>query len=419
MEYLPVKRHARSVLKRSVIPLLLAVVMLFGWPLEPVNALPPLPLAQTQLLPQQAIERLFTSPRLQTNWFDPSFLQVISTTQVEQLIQSLVQQFGAFQRVESANGRYQVVLENAEIPTQISLNSNGRIAGLLFEPPTQGISLEEAIAQLQSMPGTNSLLVYQGDRKLADLNTDQPLAVGSAFKLVVLQALQQQIAAGDRHWSDVVTLKPEWKSLPSGILQDWPNGSPLTIETLATLMISLSDNTATDALIDLVGAEVLEQISPRNRPFLTTRALFALKNPENAALLAAYRQGDAAQKRAVLAQAETAPLPSAELFQGNPIALDVEWLISTQELCQMMSAVSALPLTQVNPGVAKPAEWASISYKGGSEPGVLNLTTWLQPKEGQPYCVSATWNNPEARLDESALVLFYGQILSGLALPAS
>ena len=41
-------------------------------------------------------------------------------------------------------------------------------------------------------------------------------------------------------------------------MQDWPPGAAVTVETLATLMISVSDNTATDTLIRLVGRERVE-----------------------------------------------------------------------------------------------------------------------------------------------------------------
>ncbi|MFL9455456.1 serine hydrolase [Tolypothrix bouteillei VB521301_2] len=64
---------------------------------------------------------------------------------------------------------------------------------------------------------------------------------------MVLQALKStncfsQVLA----WKDVVQLQPSEKSLPSGMLHTWPDGSYLTVQTLASLMISLSDNTATD-----------------------------------------------------------------------------------------------------------------------------------------------------------------------------
>lgn len=52
----------------------------------------------------------------------------------------------------------------------------------------------------------------------------------------------------------------------------------------------------------------------------------------------------------------------------------------------------------INPGVAKPKNWHKVAFKAGSEPGVLNLTTWLKAKNGKTYYISATWNNKEAVL---------------------
>jgi beta-lactamase class A len=230
----------------------------------------------------------------------------------------------------------------------------------------------------------------------------------------VLAALQNQIQAGELTWDSVVELQPEWKSMPSGMLQDWPATSTLTVETLAILMISISDNTATDALISLVGRENIEALTPRNQPFLTTREFFALKNPVNAAWLQRYLRGDLEQKRQILREVPELPLPSASLFTGEPISPDIEWFFSGRELCQLIEQVAPLSAMQVNSGVANPADWQAIAFKGGSEPGVLNLTTWLQDDEGDKYCVTTTWNNPDQALDETALSQFHQSILAGL-----
>ncbi|NMB11632.1 MAG: serine hydrolase [Firmicutes bacterium] len=53
--------------------------------------------------------------------------------------------------------------------------------------------------------------------------------------------------------SSVIELKSDYISLPSGMLQEWPVGSPITLHTLASLMSSISNNTATNALIDVEG----------------------------------------------------------------------------------------------------------------------------------------------------------------------
>jgi hypothetical protein len=63
-----------------------------------------------------------------------------------------------------------------------------------------------------------------------------------------------------------------------------------------------------------------------------------------------------------------------------------------------------------------PSQWQQVSFKGGSEPGVLNLTTSLKAKNGKTYCVSATWNNAEAAIDETSFYILYSGILEGLRL---
>lgn len=139
-----------------------------------------------------------------------------------------------------------MIFERAVVPTRITLDADGRIAGLFFFNPRARVSgLEQAVGDLRALPGRISLLVLEDGRERAALNPETPLAVGSAFKLAVLAALLDHIRAGQRSWRDVVELRSEWKSLPSGILQDWPDGSPLSIYTLASLMISRSDNTGT------------------------------------------------------------------------------------------------------------------------------------------------------------------------------
>lgn len=52
-------------------------------------------------------------------------------------------------------------------------------------------------------------------------------------------------------------------------------------------------------------------------------------------------------------------------------------------------------------------------YKGGSEPGVLNLSTWAE-KAGKKHCVVTTWNDPKKDVEKSMLVSLHGALLAGL-----
>lgn len=372
-------------------------------------------LSQIQkITPQQALERIFTTPKIQADWFATNFLQQVSVTQIEAVIQQITQDLGEYQSVAETADGFEVRFSQGTVLAQIRLDGNGRIVGFFLKPASAPISLEEAAATLENTPYPASLLVLKNGVEQASVSAGEPLAVGSAFKLAVLAALQNQIQAGALTWDTVVELQSEWKSLPSGMLQDWPTTSAVTIETLAILMISISDNTATDALISLIGRENIEALTPRNQPFLTTREFFTLKNPVNASWLERYRSGDLTQQRQVLRAVPELPLPNASIFAGAPLSLEIEWFFTSRELCQLMGQVAPLSAMHVNPGVANPADWQDIAFKGGSEPGVLNLTTLLKDDAGNTYCVTTTWNNSDQALDETALSQLHQGIISGL-----
>ena len=369
------------------------------------------------ITPKAAIERLFTSKKVSRSWFAPSFLKQVPINQIQTTITSIQSQLGSYQEVRQDGSDYLVIFDQGSLQTKIVLNSKQQISGLLFQSPTfKASSLEKIINDFQALPGKVSFLVLEDSTIKAELNTKEPLAVGSAFKLAVLKALKLQIAGGKHSWQEVVKLQKNQKSLPSGILQTWPDNSPLTVQTLASLMISVSDNTATDILIDLVGRDKIEAITPRNRPFLTTRELFVLKATENDKLLQRYRQGTEAQRRQILTEIGKLPVPDVNQFIGtNPKALDMEWFFTAEELCGLMKEVGDLPFMSINPGVADAKDWQRVAFKGGSEPGVLNLTTWLQGKNGKQYCVVGTWNNPNAPVDDIKFSALYGGAISLLA----
>ncbi|MEO1593135.1 MAG: serine hydrolase, partial [Cyanobacteria bacterium J06632_22] len=264
-----------------------------------------------------------------------------------------------------------------------------------------------------TLPGETSLLVRKDGDVLTAHHSALSLAVGSTFKLFILQALEQQIAAGQHAWDEVMPLQAALRSLPSGRLQDWQVGTPMTLQTLATLMISESDNTATDHLLALVGRDAVEVLTPSNRPFLSTREAFILKDPQNQALLQRYRVSSERERRGVLTAMTTLPLPAVTIFNSGPLALDVEWFFSPEELCDALATVADLPPMQVNPGLVNPNNWQQVAFKGGSEPGVENFTTELQATDGHRYCVSATWNNPEG-IDELEFSTLYRSIIGAM-----
>lgn len=361
--------------------------------------------------PTEILFRLFTEPELQGLWFADSFLAQISLAEVSKIIQDIKGSVGHYQSIEAVDKNFVLTFERGTVPTQLAVNAQGKITGLFFETPQLTLSLDQVMAEFAALPGQVHLLAARNGESVAAANADQPLAVGSTFKLSILQVLLLQIAAGKHQWDEVVALQDNLKSLPSGFLQTWPAGSPITLETLATLMISQSDNTATDHLLSLVGRENVEAVSARNRPFLSTREAFVLKDPTNQSVLDQWRSSE--DKQTLLPTLAALPLPEASSFNDDgPRAIDVEWFFTAHELCSAMETVADLPLMSVNPGLVNPSAWDKVSFKGGSEPGVENLTTFLVSGEDR-FCVTATWNN-EAGIDEMKFLTLYRSLIESV-----
>jgi beta-lactamase class A len=347
--------------------------------------------------------------------YTTEFENALPESRLSQVLRQIEGQLGEFRTVSGNTNPYTVIFERGTATAQIALTQEGRIAGLRFtQLKPQAANMEEALSKIDSLPGNTAYLVRKGDRVLAARNADEALPVGSAFKLAVLTAVRSAVDAGRLNWNETFELKDAWKSLPTGILQDWPAGTPLTLQTLATLMISISDNTATDALIDIVGRSAVEEYAPESLPFLTTSEAFKLKNPENSDLLGRYRSASPARKRRILSELENRPLPAPSLFSSGPVAQDIEWFLSVRDLCNLVEGVHDLGLLTINPGVANPENWRRIAYKGGSEPGIINLTTYLESADGERYCVSVTNVREDAVVDEIAVYSAYQGILSTL-----
>ena len=247
-------------------------------------------------------------------------------------------------------------------------------------------------------------------------NADRHLGIGSAFKLYILSTLARQVAAGERSWSDVVPITI--MGHPTGASRDWPEGAPATLHTLATLMISVSDNTATDNLLPVAGRAAVEaEVAASGHsdptlmvPFMSAREMGALKTGGD---VEAYRAADAAGRLALLEATADREIDMFEFmmaFTSAPIAIDIEWLVSGKDMANLMRRIreladpTAREIMAVNTSVPDNLRggWRYIGFKGGSEPGVINLSWLLQDQAGEWHAVTSSWNNPNAAVDHGA-----------------
>lgn len=362
---------------------------------------------------QNVLRALWADPARASGLFSDGFLEQVPIAHSREIMDDLGARCGALHGVKASAQQSAYVLKTAScnIHSTIHRDHEGKIVGLWFSPPARrGLALNDLLDALKRFDGSVSVAILQDGELIVGHAESEALAVGSAFKLVVLAALLERIDAEEAEWSDVVRLSPRHFSLPPGLLRAMPPGSPVTLHTLAALMIAESDNTATDALIAFIGRDRLERLSDL-APFLTTREFFLLK--ADGALYGRYAAADIAERRSLLESLIGLPLPEADEV-ARPLQPHAEWSISTKELCGWMERVAHLAITQINPGPLAGSDWQRVSFKGGSEVGVLNLTAQARDDGGRNVCVSATWN-AATPIDEAPLVTLYASLFSSLS----
>ena len=390
--------------------------------------------------------RLFRGATNEAEVFDENFRNAIPPEQFRLLARQVVAQHGQALEITSIDPRGSnsaiFKLRFAKSIGTISLDVETapphRISGLLltgFE--ASGNSLDDVLAAIDGLPGRQGVLIQPLAATdlppVAALDSDGRYAIASTFKLYILAELDRAVRAGERQWSDVVPLGP--KSHPSGISQDWPDGSPVTLLTLATLMISISDNSATDTLIEVLGQDSLANIvratghhNPDDlRPFLMTRQASALKMPEHDVRRNKFLAADPAKRENLLTEFDGAlTLDSIDprILTSKPSFIDqLEWFATPADVVRLLAYIhrnagaDTRSILAINPGIGQDAArtWDYIGYKGGSEPGVLSYNFLLRSRTGKSYAVSVNWNNEEQSLQESELLALTTRLVNLLA----
>lgn len=115
--------------------------------------------------------------------------------------------------------------------------------------------IEQEIAASGAQIGVAIRHIESGATLMID--ADQPVPLASVVKIPVLVEAFRQLRAGRFHLDDRWTLRHEFKALGSGILTQFDDGLTPTVRDLLTLMIIISDNTATDILFDRLGIDAI------------------------------------------------------------------------------------------------------------------------------------------------------------------
>ena len=134
------------------------------------------------------------------------------------------------------------------------------LAALLATPAAAALSanekkLEQEIERIRR-EFSGEMAIYMKNLSTGDeiaLDADRVYETFSVIKVPIMVEVLRRVQKGDLSLHERYTLNASDARLPSGVLYVLDPGLQLTLKDLATLMIIISDNAATDILADKVG----------------------------------------------------------------------------------------------------------------------------------------------------------------------
>ena len=92
------------------------------------------------------------------------------------------------------------------------------------------------------------------------LGEDEKVRTASTIKLPILVAVHAAVEAGKASWTDLIPLADSEKVYGSGVLTEFTGGQSFQLRDLCHLMIVVSDNTATNLILDRFTAAYVNEV---------------------------------------------------------------------------------------------------------------------------------------------------------------
>jgi beta-lactamase class A len=240
--------------------------------------------------------------------------------------------------------------------------------------------LQEIAGGVRGAMGLAVIDLKSGER--FGLHENMLFPQGSAIKIPILMEVFKQAQAGKFKLSDLRTVGKNYQTGGSGVLQFLGDGtSQLSIRDLGVLMIVLSDNTATNVLIDLVGMENINQ-TLRQLGLQQTRVQRRMINP------AASARGE---------ENLSTPAEAARLME---IIYKGEFI--TRAICDEILAILKMPKPgSINAALPADAD-IPVAFKPGGIPGVSTEWAIVYLNE-RPYVVTIMENYAVENEAENAM----------------
>jgi beta-lactamase class A len=100
-------------------------------------------------------------------------------------------------------------------------------------------------------------VVLRGHGLVVDVRGGLAYSGASTIKTFLLELVSSSVASGGLAWDAPVTVTEEHVAAGDGVLATWPLPETLSLHAICQLMTALSDNTATNVVVDTLGGIVV------------------------------------------------------------------------------------------------------------------------------------------------------------------
>lgn len=229
------------------------------------------------------------------------------------------------------------------------------------------VRVNEISSSVDGVVGVTILDLETGDR--LSVRGDMVFSQASAIKLPLLVELMRQVEEGKYGLDDSVTLEAKDIVPGSGVLQQLTPGKVrLTLRDVITLMVTVSDNTATNMLIDRAG---MENVNATMTRLGLTDTRLQRKMMDEEAWRADRENLSTPNQQAQLLQL---------LYQGKVLSEE-----SRSEMFRILSIPKPGQIRTLLP------DGTRVAHKTGSLPGVV-VDVGIVFLQGRPFVVSAMAN---------------------------
>ncbi|MFC3832880.1 MULTISPECIES: serine hydrolase [Deinococcus] len=343
---------------------------------------------------------IFSGKRI-IDFFSNATKTTVDVIEIQEKLEKILQMSGKLLSVEPSGDLWRVNFRTRVLLVRIVVNALMKISDLrVISMMDVCESIDSICDEIRDFGDCVSFSITRNGLEVQNHRVDSQMQIASLFKLFIAREyldLKKNYSDFDNR---IIKIDSAMVSLQTGILQDFPDKTYINYNMIFNLMLCLSDNTAADMLLDIVGRSSIEKyLSESSIPAMKTRECYVM-NTYYEKYADLWFASDYHTRLKVLASTPY-DTPSILHFYREMIGTPIGWYSTAKKINNVMSDLIECSIL----GFGKPPiifdvnRFTFFRYKGGSSPGVYAVSISLKCHSSDLYTMTFILNNFLSHMD--------------------